>query len=113
MRIGFGVDQLGSDADPVSRPLDASFQHIAHAQLAADLFGVDALALVGECGIARDHEHVGDPRQIGREILGNPVCEILLVGVVAKVGEREHDDRQARRNGGLWDRAASRDTGRG
>ena len=101
MRIGFGVDQLGSDADPVSRPLDASFQHIAHAQLAADLFGVDALALVGECGIARDHEHVGDPRQIGRQILGDPVGKILLPRVVAVIGERQHDDRQARRDEAL------------
>ena len=93
MRIGFGVDQLGSDADPVSRPLDAAFQHIAHAQLAADLFCVDPLVLVGERGIARDHEHVRDPRQIGCQILGNPVRKILLLGIVTEIGERQHDDR--------------------
>ena len=37
MRVGFGVDQLGIDADPVARAADAAFQHIAHVQLAADL----------------------------------------------------------------------------
>jgi hypothetical protein len=44
MRVSFGVDQLGGDAEPVARPLDAAFKHIAHAQIAADLPGVDWLA---------------------------------------------------------------------
>ena len=61
MRVGFGIDQLGSDADLGSRPLDASFQHIADPEFAADLFGVDRLVLIGKRGIARDHKHMGDP----------------------------------------------------
>ena len=97
MRVGLGIDQLGVDADLVARPPDAPFQHIAHAQLAADLLRVDRLVLIGERGIARDHEHIRDPRQIGRQILGDPVGEILLIRVVAEIGEGQHDDRQARR----------------
>jgi hypothetical protein len=54
MRVGFGVDKLGIDANPVARPPDASFQHVAHTKFAADLLGVDPLSLIGERGIARD-----------------------------------------------------------
>src|SRR5271165_260100 len=36
-----------------------------------------------------------DPRQIGRQILGDPVGEILLLAVVAQGCKRQHDDRQA------------------
>ena len=97
MRAGLGIDQLGVDADLLGRALDAAFKHIAHAQLAADLLGVDRLALVGERGIARNHEAARDPRQIGRQILGDAVGKILLLGVVAQIVEGQHHDRQARR----------------
>ena len=83
MRIGFGIDQLGSDADPVSRPLNLPFEHIVYTKLVANPLRVDRPIPVGKGGIARDHEHVQDPRQIGRQIPGDPVCEILLFGVVA------------------------------
>jgi len=95
MRVGLGIDQLNSDADLVARPANASFQHIAHAQLAADLPRVDRLVPIGEGGVARDHEHVREPRQISRQILSDSVCEIPLVPVVAEIGKRQHNDRQA------------------
>jgi hypothetical protein len=62
MRIGCGIDQLGADADPVARSPDAPFQHVAHTQLAADLLGIDGLVSIRERGVARDHEHILDPR---------------------------------------------------
>jgi len=76
---------------------------MADAQLATDLLRVDPPALVGERGIARDHKHAGDPRQIGRQVLGDPVREILLLRVVAEIGKGQHNDRQPRRNGNLGD----------
>ena len=48
MRPGCRVDQLPGDADAVGGLADAAFQHIAHAQLAADLLHVHGAALVGE-----------------------------------------------------------------
>jgi hypothetical protein len=87
MRIGCGVNQLGVDADPVARPPDASFHHITHTQLAADLLCVDRVVPVGERGIARDHEHIRKSREIGCQILGDPVGEILLLRVVAEIGK--------------------------
>ena len=85
MRVGFGVNQLSSGADPVSRPLNLSFEHIVHTELAADLLCVDRPVPVGKGGIARDHEQVGDPRQIGRQIPGDRIGEILLLGIVAEI----------------------------
>src|SRR5215472_4815946 len=55
VRISFGVYQLSVDANLAARPTDAAFQHVAYAQLAADLLGVDRLIPISECGIARNH----------------------------------------------------------
>src|SRR4029077_18861443 len=56
MRVGISVNELGGDANPLVRALDAPFEHIAYAQLGADLLRADPPALIGERGIARDHE---------------------------------------------------------
>jgi len=101
MRVGLGGDKLGVDANLVARPPHAAFQYIAHAQLAADLLRVDRLVPIRECSTTRDHETLGDTGQIGRHVLGDPISEILLLRIVAEVGEGQHHDRQARRNRGL------------
>ena len=90
MCIRLGIDQLSVDADLVARATDASFQHIADTKLAADLLRLDRFIPVGERGIPRDHEHVRDPRQIGRQILGDPVREILLLPVFTQISEGHH-----------------------
>jgi len=100
MRISLGIDQLGVYADLAPRSPDAPFQHIAYTQLTANLLGVDGLVPVGERGIARNHETVGDPRQIGRQILGDPVREILLLPIIAEVSKGQHNGRQTRRSDG-------------
>ena len=52
----FGVDELDIDAHAVSAALNAALEHIADVQLAPDRLHVERLALVGERGIAGDHE---------------------------------------------------------
>jgi hypothetical protein len=52
MRVGLGIDQLGAHTHLVARPLDAPFQHIAHAQLAADLLRASGPVAIGEGRIA-------------------------------------------------------------
>jgi len=97
MRVCGSTDQLRVDSDLIARSPDASFQHVAHPQLAADLLCVDRLVPVRERGIPRDHEHICKSRQIGRQIFGDSICKILLLDIVAEIGEWQHDDRQARR----------------
>jgi hypothetical protein len=46
MRACQGIDQLPRDAHPRSRLAHRAFEHIAHAELAPDLFHVDGTALV-------------------------------------------------------------------
>ena len=94
MRAGARIDQLGVNAHPVLVALHRAFQHIAHAELPADLPGVDVLALEAEGGVAGDHEAIVDARQISRQILRNAVHEIILVRVVREIGEREDYDRK-------------------
>ena len=76
----------------------AAFEHIPHAEFPPDLLHVDRLALVGESGIAGDDEAVEQMRQIGRQIIGDAVGEIVLLLVAAQVLERQHDDREPRRS---------------
>ena len=87
MHVGLGIDQLGVDTDLVPRSADAAFNYIAHRQFVAYLLRINPLALIGERGIARNYEHPCDPRQIGRQILGYSIGEILLLPIVAEVRE--------------------------
>ena len=103
MRAGFRIDQLDIDPRLVPGPPHAAFEHVAHAELAADLPGIDRLPGIAEGGIAGDHEAGGDARQIGGQIVGDAVGEILLLRIVAEIGEGQHDDRQPRRDGRLRD----------
>src|SRR5215471_15885573 len=41
MPAAFGIDELSVEAEPITRVLHAAFEDIAHAELAADLAGID------------------------------------------------------------------------
>ena len=89
-------------------------QHIARAQFAADLLRIGRLALVAEGAVAGDHHRAGDARQIGRQIVGDAVGEIVLLGIVTQIREGQDDNRQARRRKSVRHaRFARRDRGRG
>ncbi len=72
----------------------AALEHVAHAELAADLLHVDGPALVGEARVAGDHEQPADARQRGDDVLDDAVGEVLLLRVAAHVLERQHGDRR-------------------
>ena len=93
MRRGRSVDELPGDAHPVRRLAHAAFQHVAHAQFAADLPHVDRAALVGEAGVARDDEQPAHARQRRDDVLHHAVGEVLLLGIAAQVQERQDGDR--------------------
>src|SRR5215471_595473 len=107
MRVARGIDQLRADADLAARPPDAAFEYIAHTELAADLLGVDGFVAIRERCIARDDQHVWEPRQIGCQILSDTVCEVPLLRIIAEIGKRQDDDRQAWCAGCLRDRDSS------
>jgi hypothetical protein len=89
------VDQLHIDAHAVSAALNAALEHIAYVQIAPDLLQVDGFALVSESGVASDHERTPYPREVGRQALGDPIDEVLLLRAASHVGERQNDHREA------------------
>ena len=92
MIAGLGVDKLHVDAHAVTAALNAALKDIADVQLASDLLHVEPLALISEGRIAGDDVGAPNARKIGRQALGDPVDEMLLVRVSADIGERQDDD---------------------
>jgi hypothetical protein len=83
MGAGRRVDQLPGDAHPAARLAHRAFEHIAHAELAADLLHVDGLALVGKTRIAGDDEEPADARERRNDIIDHAVGEIFLLRIAA------------------------------
>jgi hypothetical protein len=94
---GIGIDQLHVHLNLVAGPSHASFQDIANAEIATNLFHVNGFALVGKGRVPGDHEASGDSRQIRGQIIGDPVGEIFLLRIVRQILEGQDDDRQPRR----------------
>jgi hypothetical protein len=94
VRAGRCVEELRVDADALALAAYAAFENIAGVQRLADVANVACLALVLECGIARDHEQAADLGEVGDQVFGHPVGEIGLVRVAAHVVERQHGNRR-------------------
>ena len=92
-----GVNELHIDAHAVSAALDAALEDIADVQVAPDRLHVEQLALVRERRVAGDHDGASNSRKIGRQVLRDPVDEMLLLRVAAEIGEGQDDHRKARR----------------
>ena len=82
MSSAFGVYQLDIYFDLIASPPHTAFEDIANAELAADLLCVDGLTLLGKRRVVRDHEASRDPGEIGGQIIGDPIGEILLLLIV-------------------------------
>src|ERR1700738_3964608 len=69
MRPSGGIDKLSRDAHSVCRFANASFQHVAHPKLTADLLYVYGAPLVCEARVAGDDEQRLETRQRRDEVL--------------------------------------------
>ena len=92
MPAAAAVDQLDGDAHAVPGLAYAALEDVADTERVRRLAHFDGLALVGEDRAARDDEQRGHARQVGDDVLGEAVGEILLLGIAADVGERQHGD---------------------
>ena len=72
--------------------LFAPLQHIANAEVLADLPHVYGLALVGEGGAARDHERAADPREARSQPLGQDIGKVILPRIAAQIGKGEYNN---------------------
>src|SRR5262245_18576773 len=69
VRASLSLDQLPGDAHPPAGFAHRAFEHIADAELAADLLHVDGLALVREARITGDDKEPTDARERGDDLL--------------------------------------------
>ena len=93
MPAAAGIDELRRDAHAIAGLADAALEQKAHAQVASDLLHFDRPALVGEGGVARDHEQARGLREVGDQVFGHAVAEIFLLRIAAHVLEGQDGDR--------------------
>ena len=99
MRFGLAVDELDGDAHAVGGLAHASFHDVVDAEFLGDAARRHRLALVREDGVARDDQEVAKARQLGDDVLGQPVGEELLLRIAAHIDEGQHGDRGDARRG--------------
>ena len=87
--------------------LQAALEHIAHAELAADLAHVVPLPLNASSRVAGDDEQLAAAGELGDEVLGESVGEPLLSLIAAKVVKRQDGDRGAVERAGARPRSAA------
>ena len=75
---GRGIDELRRDADAIAGAADAAFEDVTDAKLATDLPDVRRLAFVLEARVAGDDEQLGEARQLGDDVFGDAVAEVVL-----------------------------------
>ena len=80
VNAGRCLDKLRGDANPLAAPPNAALQHVSRAQLFPNLPYIDRLAFVLEARISSDDQKLGKARQLGDDVLGNAVAEIVLLG---------------------------------
>lgn len=89
-----GIDELAGDAKLVATAADAALEHVGHAKLLPNLADIGRSALVGERGVAGDHEQPAAARQRRDDLLRHPVGKVVLRRIAAHVGERQHRNRR-------------------
>src|SRR5215472_904614 len=108
------LDQLARDAHPAPRPANAAFEDVPDAKLASHLLNVDGLPLIGEAGVASDHEQRFESRQSCDDIFDDAIGEVFLLWVSRHVLEGQHCDgwlvgKSERRRGRLRLRTGERE----
>jgi hypothetical protein len=90
MGARFSLDQLGSDPDAGANSADASFEDIVDPEFLSDLPDIDLTPLVGKNGITGDYQEVLEMRELGDQVLGEPICDILLRWIAPEIGKGEY-----------------------
>ena len=84
--------ELGVHPDVAAAPADAPLEDVAHAERPRDLAHVLRLALVGEGRVPGNDEEPRHLRQVGDQVLRDPVREVGLLRLAAHVLERQDRD---------------------
>jgi len=96
------VDQLHRDPDTLVRFLHAPFQHVPHAHLATDVLHFYCFAFVSEGGVASDDQETRDFGEIASEHFGQTVAEVVLLGIITEIHQRQDYERGFLGQGQRW-----------
>ena len=90
-------DSASAKLDPKPQlgaaPLQTSREQVPHAQLATDLVRRQALALEQKDRMAGDHQEIAEPAEIGDDVPGDTVTEMLVAWIPGQVVQGQHGDR--------------------
>ena len=87
------VHQPRRDPEVVRRAPHAAFEHVPAVEIATDLREASRIALETHRRGPGDHAQRPNPRQIGDDLVGEPVREVLGIGIRAQIRKRKDDDR--------------------
>jgi hypothetical protein len=91
------IDQAHVDAQMVAAASHASFNERLRAEQPPDLLCAELLALDRERGRLRHDTQSARSRQSIGELLRQPIAEVFIVDVAARIHERQHSERIALR----------------
>ena len=97
VRISRGINQLRDDAQPIRRASNAALDDVRDTELRRDLLRALVGFLIAHHRGARDHLEASDLRELGDDVLGDTVAEVLIVCAGAHVRQRQHGDRRLAR----------------
>ena len=92
MRTGDRVHELHGETQLASGVTQIAFHHVASAQFPARSADIDRFIHVPRRRAARDHPEVGEAREAGDDVLGEPVCQRREICVAAAVLEWQYCD---------------------
>jgi hypothetical protein len=85
---------LGSYANAVPKPPDATFQYVLNAKFSADATDIDIGPAELERGIACHNTQLSESRQLGNDVIADTVTEVLLFFTTAHVVKGQYGDRR-------------------
>ena len=85
-------DQLGGDPHAIASPAHAALDDEIRPEPVTHFLGVECLASERKGRVPRDHHELPKPAQLGNDILGDPVGEIILCRIAAHVIEGQDSD---------------------
>ena len=103
---GSRIDQLRVNPHPIALALHAALKHVTHAEVLGDLPNVGRAVLVGQDRVPRDDKDTGNLREVGDQVFGDAIGEILLRRIGAEIVEGQYRDGRWAIDG-LIDRAGA------
>ena len=94
VRVSARIDQLGVDAKTIPRALDRPLHDVSNAQLLSNFAQISFVPgfVLAHTRVA-NHFQIGNPREIGQDLVLHAIREIRVVAIVTQRREGKNGDR--------------------